>query len=71
MIIELLDYGVFFKIIILAIQFLYVVFGFLITRQTALLNDSFQTPYKRMFSFIALIHFVLSISVFGLSILTF
>lgn len=53
----------------LVLEFLYIVFAFLITRQIKLLNNSFNTPYEKSFRFIANMHLLFSVIVFIVSIL--
>ena len=65
------DYGYLIEFLILILEFLYIIFAFLITRQVKLLNDSFNTPYEAFFKGIAGLHFIISIGVFALSILLF
>lgn len=63
--------GLLFKVLILIIEAIYVIFSFVITRQVGLLNESFETQYKYFFTVISLVHFGLSITVLTLSILLF
>jgi|GEM_PF-6004258 len=65
------DYAYFIGFLILILEFLYIIFSFLITRQVKLLNGSFNTPYEGKLRFIANIHFLVSIGVFILSVLLF
>jgi hypothetical protein len=65
------DYVYFISFFILLLEFLYIIFSFLITRQVKLLNGSFNTPYEATFRFIANTHFLVSIGVFVLSVLLF
>lgn len=63
------DYNYLLGFSLLTLEFLYIIFAFLITRQIKLLNNSFNTPYESSFRFIANMHFIFSILVFIVSIL--
>lgn len=63
------DYNYLLGFSILTLEFLYIIFAFLITRQIKLLNSSFNTPYEASFRLTANMHFIFSILVFVISIL--
>lgn len=66
-----LFYGIAIQGIVVFIEFMYVIYAFLLIRQNSLLNASFHTPYKGFFTLIVWIHFMVALGVFALSILLF
>lgn len=59
------------KISIIIIQFTYVVYSFILTRQIKLLNQSFCTPFKKFFRLISYLHFFASVLIFILTTIIF
>lgn len=63
-----LDLLFFLKIGLIAVEFVYAIFAFVIIRQLGLMHKSFQTPYGVVFKLVAYIHFL---AIVGLIIMSF
>jgi hypothetical protein len=61
----------FFKILIIILEAVYTMFAFLTVRQVRLMNVSFITSIKALFSLVARVHLLFSIGLILLSILFF
>ncbi len=65
------SYMYFIQMLVLILQTIYVLFAFMLTRQIKLMNRNFQTPLAPLFSLLALIHFLVSLSVLAISVISF
>lgn len=68
-IVELLTFNNILYVLLMLLEFLYLIFAFLIMRQVKLLNASFNTPHEGMFRLVSRVHFLIALGVFALSIL--
>ncbi len=59
----------FLKILFIALQFVYIFYAFMITRQVKIMNRSFNTPAEPLFTSLAFFHFIGSIVIATMTIL--